>query len=136
MAFGDLKAGGTGASSGASILASNAITLNTATTVAVGDLVVALMAQQTALTASGCTDNLGNTYTAQNAGTLSGVISGRLFYSRVTVAGSLTTVTIAATASANDFSCVAAVFEGPFVVSPVDRSPSNISDVTTPYVVL
>ena len=72
MAFGDQKAIGVAALTGASIGASNPIAIQTPPVVAVGDLVVALMAQQTALTASGCTDNLGNTYVAQNAGTLSG----------------------------------------------------------------
>ncbi len=135
MAFGDQKAIGVAVLTGASIGASNPIAIQTPPVVAVGDLVVALMAQQTALTASGCTDNLGNTYVAQNAGTLSGTtISGRLFYSRVTVPGTLSSVTIAATASANDFSCLCAVFTGPFVTSPVDSSPANgTTDITTPY---
>jgi len=135
MAFGDQKAIGVAILTGASIGASNPIAIQTPPVVAVGDLVVALMAQQTALTASGCTDNLGNTYVAQNAGTLSGTtISGRLFYSRVTVPGTLSSVTIAATASANDFSCLCAVFTGPFVTSPVDSSPANgTTDITTPY---
>lgn len=132
-----LRLNGTGSSSGANIAASNAISINggTGVTVRVGDLVVAVLAQQTALTSSGCTDNLGNTYTAQNAGTLSGAtISGRMWYTRVTVAGNLTTVTMAATSSANDFSCVAAVFTNGFDSPPIDANIANATtDITTPF---
>lgn len=130
-----LTLNGTGSSSGTSILASNAISINAGTGVLVrpGDLVVALMVEQTALTASGVTDNLGNTYTAQNAGTLS-TNSGRMFYSRVTVGGTLTTVTIAATSSANDFSCCAAVFSNGFDAPPIDANPANgTGDITSPF---
>ena len=100
-----------------------------------GDLVVAVIAQQTALTVTAVTDNLGNTYAAQNAGTLSTtVISGRMFYARVTNVGTLTTVNFATTASANDAACAAVVYEGPFPASPIDTSPANITaDITTPY---
>lgn len=126
---------GTGSSSGVSIGASNAISINAGTGVTVrpGDLVVALMCEQTANTASGTTDNLGNTYTAQNAGTLS-TVGGRMFYSRVTVGGTLTTVTIAATGSNDDFSCVAAAFSNGFDSPPIDANPANTTgDITSPF---
>ena len=46
--------------------------------------------QQTSLTVTAVTDNLGNTYSATNAGSDNGNITGRAFYSRVTVPGTLT----------------------------------------------
>ncbi len=131
MAFGDLITNGTGSLTGASIGASNAIPINggTGVTVVLGDLVVAVLAEQTSLTASGTTDNLGNTYTASNSGTLTGAaISGRMYYSTVDKPGTLTTVTMTATSSAHDFSCVAAVYRGLFATSVLD---TNIANATT-----
>jgi hypothetical protein len=102
--------------------------------VSVGDLVFGTMSQQTALSASGTvTDNLGNTYAYVNAGTDAGTVAGRSFYARVTVAGTLTTVNVPATASANDASVVADVIEGPFLTSPLDASLANATDATTPF---
>lgn len=102
--------------------------------VSIGDLVVAVIGQQTALTATAVTDNLGNTYSAQNAGTDAGNVTGRMFYSRVTAPGVLTAAHFAASASANDVSVSVAAFKGPFVVSPIDANPSNgTTDLTTPY---
>jgi hypothetical protein len=102
--------------------------------VSVGDLVFGTMSQQTALSASGTvTDNLGNTYAYVNAGTDGGTVAGRSFYARVTVAGTLTTVNVPATASANDASVVADVIEGPFLTSPLDASLANATDATTPF---
>lgn len=99
--------------------------------VKVGDLIVAVIGQQTALTATGVTDNLGNTYTAQNAGTDAGNTTGRMFYAYVTVPGTLTTVHFAATASANDVSVCAAAFRGPFNTSPLDKTAANRSNDTS-----
>lgn len=131
MAFGGLK----GTLVGGNNSIPNPLPATGSVSVAVGDLVVAVIGQQTALTVTAVTDNLGNTYTAQNAGTLSGTtISGRMFYSRVTVAGTLTTVNAAATASANDATIAVAVFEGLFESPPIDTNPANATnDVTTPY---
>jgi hypothetical protein len=131
MAFGGLR----GTLVGGNNSIPNPLPATGSVAVVVGDLVVALIAQQTALTVTAVTDNLGNTYTAQNAGTLaSTTISGRMFYSRVTVAGTLTTVNAATTSSTNDASISAAVYEGPFKVSPLDASPTNLTaDTTTPY---
>lgn len=131
MAFGGLK--GSLVGNNLSTTASNTITGSVV--VAVGDLVFAVMAEAVALTANACSDNLGNTYTAQNAGTLSGsAISGRAYWSRVTNAGTLTTVTITATASSDDFAGTAAVIEGPLATSPLDANPANItSDITSPF---
>lgn len=125
MAFGDAR-GAALTGSGGSILASNDLTGSN--TVSVGDLVLVCFSQQTGLTATGVTDNLGNTYTPANAGTDSGTNTGRFFYSRVTVAGSLTTVTVAATGSANDFSGCAVAIEGPFDASDLVASttPANV----------
>jgi hypothetical protein len=102
--------------------------------VAVGDLVVAVIAEQTAITATTVTDNLGNTYTDKSAGTDAGNITARAYYSRVTTAGTLTSVSAVATASSNNVSFIADVFEGPFETSPLDTNPANItSDVTSPF---
>lgn len=101
--------------------------------VVVGDLVFVSLTQQTNLTASGVTDNLGNTYNPVNAGTDAGTVTIRSFYSRVTVEGTLTTVSVAATPSTNDASVVASVIEGPFLTDPLDANPANTTDATSPY---
>jgi hypothetical protein len=102
--------------------------------VAVGDLVVAVIAEKTEITATTVTDNLGNTYTDKSAGTDAGNITARAYYSRVTTAGTLTSVSAVATASSNNVSFIADVFEGPFETSPLDTNPANItSDVTSPF---
>ena len=130
MAFGDLKGFGTG--SGLSV--TNPSNASGSIGVSVGDLVVAVMCEQTSLTVTAVTDNLGNTYTAQNAGTDAGTSTGRMFYSRVTVAGTLTTVSFAATASADNYTVIFAVYQGPFVVSPIDKNPANgASDIVSPF---
>lgn len=100
--------------------------------VSVGDLIVSVVCQQTALTVTGVTDNLGNTYTAQNAGTDAGAVTGRVFYSIVTTGGTLTSVTAACTTSANDGVHIVGVFKGQF--SSIDANVANItSDVTSPF---
>jgi hypothetical protein len=102
--------------------------------VSVGDLVFGTMSQQTNLTATTTiTDNLGNTYAYVNAGTDAGTVSIRSFYARVTVAGTLTTVNVPASASTNDASVVADVIAGPFQTSPLDANPANATDATTPF---
>jgi hypothetical protein len=99
-----------------------------------GDLIVAFLAEQTTLTVSAVTDNLGNTYTAVNAGTDAGVVTGRAFYAWVSNGGTLTAVNFAATASSNNVVVQAVAFEGYFDPSPLDAAPANTSaDLTTPY---
>lgn len=127
MAFGDLL--GTLTGNGNSVGATNA--LSGSVVVKVGDLVWVCFGQQTNLTATGTTDNLGNTYTAQNAGTDAGTSTGRCFYSIVTVAGTLTTCTVAASSSTNDYAGFVAVIDGP--VSAIDTNPANASDTTSPF---
>lgn len=129
MAFGDRK-GGLSASVNS---VTNPTDATGSVSVAVGDLVWVNFAQQTNLTATGVTDNLGNSYSAVNAGTDAGTVSIRCFYSRVTVAGTLTTVSVAASASTNDASCCVDVIEGPFVTSPLDANPANATDATSPF---
>lgn len=102
--------------------------------VAVGDLVFGVFAQQTALTATTTvTDNLGNTYSYVNAGTDAGNATIRCFYARVTTGGTLTTVNVPATASTNDASAIASVIEGPFATSILDANPANATDGTSPH---
>lgn len=124
MAFGDLL--------GTFTVAQNSITNPTAASlvtgsgaVAVGDLVVAVLGEQTALTVTAVDDNLGNTYAAQNAGTDGGTITGRMFYSRVTNAGTISSISATCSASADNVAMVAAIFDGPFAVSPIDANPAN-----------
>ncbi len=130
MAFGDLKGGVTAIS-----VAANSITNPTdavgSVAVVVGDLVFVVVGEQTTLTATTVTDNLGNTYTATNAGTDAGTSTGRAYYSRVTVAGTLTTVHVAATGSTDNVAIDACVFTGPFAFLPLDANPSNITTQTT-----
>lgn len=130
MALGGLK--GTLSLTGPSVGSSNA--LAGSVSVAVGDLVFVAFAQQTALTASSVSDNLGNSYSAINVGTDAGVVTGRAFYSRVTVGGTLTSVSVAATSSTNDFAGLAAVIEGPVQASPLNANPANGSnDTASPF---
>jgi len=111
----------------------NPTNLTGSVAVSVGDLIYVAFSQQTALTATSASDNLGNTYSAVNAGTDGGTPTHRAFYARVTTAGTLTTISVAATASTNDASAVAAVIEGPFMVGPLDANPANTTDGTTPF---
>jgi hypothetical protein len=128
MAFGALR--GTLTGNGNSIGATNAITGSVVASVA--DLVFAVLGQQTNLTAGTASDSLGNAYTAQNAGTDAGAVAGRAYYSVTTVSGTLTTVSITASSSTNDWCGFAAVIEGPFTT--VDKNIANITtDITSPF---
>jgi hypothetical protein len=120
--------------SAASITATTSATGSVA--VLVGDLVYAVLAEQTSLTVTACADNLGNTYTAANAGTLSGTaVSGRAFYARVTVAGTLTSVNFTCTASAHDVVAIAAAIGGPVSTPLLDANPANTTaDITSPFI--
>lgn len=130
MAFGDLK----GTLTGSANSITNPMDATGSVVVAVGDLVFVTLSQQTNLTATTpVTDNLGNTYAAINAGTDAGTVTIRSYYSRVTVAGTLTVVHVPATASVNDASVVADVIEGPFTTAPLDANPANTTDGTTPF---
>lgn len=130
MAFGDHS--GSLTASVASV--TNPTNLSGSVSVAVGALVFGCFSQQTALTAAGTvTDNLGNTYAYVNAGTDAGTATIRCFWARVTVAGTLTQISVPATASTNDASAVASVIEGPFDASPLDANPANTTDGTAPH---
>lgn len=124
MAFGDLKGS---ALTGAANSITNPISATGSVAVAIGDLIVGVIGEQTNLTATACGDNLhgASTYSAVNAGTDGGTITGRCFYKVVTTSGTLTSVDFVATASADNVSVVAAVFEGPFKSSPLDKAPAN-----------
>jgi uncharacterized protein YsxB (DUF464 family) len=129
MAQGDLR--GNLTASVASV--TNPTNLTGSVAVSLRDLIFVAFSQQTALTATTVTDNLGNTYTAINAGTDAGTATLRCYRAPVTVAGTLTQISVAATASTNDASGVAAVIEGPFFAAPLDANPANTSDATTPF---
>src|SRR5262245_46252546 len=131
MAFGDKK----GALTGNGNSQTNPSVISGSVAVAVGDLVFGVAGQQTNLTATTTiSDNLGNSYSFQNAGTDAGTPTGRPFWGRITVAGTLTTINVPATASTNDYANRAVVIEGPFQVNPLDANPANItSDVTSPF---
>lgn len=127
MAFGDLK--GTLTASSGDITTPFSATGSVA--VSVGDLVIAVFGEVTDLTVTDVSDDLGNTYTAQNAGTDQGSITGRMFYSRVTNAGTLTTISATCTASPNNVAFPCAVFEGGFATSPLDANPANTTGFST-----
>jgi hypothetical protein len=131
MAQGDLR----GALTGTANSITNPFNATGSVVVSVGDLVYAVFAEQTLFTGTTVTDNLGNTYAAVAAAGDAGNITGRAYYSRVTTAGTLTTISLVATASANNASAVAAVIEGPFATSPLDTAPANSApaDVTSPF---
>lgn len=100
--------------------------------VEVGDLIVVVASEQTgAVTTTGVTDNLSNTYTAQNAGHVAGgIVAGSAYYTIATNAGTLTTVNVAASASTNDIAIVVGVFKGPF--GAIDANPANRGDSSDP----
>lgn len=129
MAFGDVR--------GTLQVAANSITnpTNLAGSVAVqvNDLVFVALGEQTALTAGACTSSLVTTYTATNAGLDSGTVTGRAYWGLVTSAGTLTQISVAATASADNVAAVAVVFEGPFASSPLDASPALNEDIASPF---
>lgn len=130
MAFGDIRGKLTG--NGASV--TNPSTATGSVTVSVGDLIVGVFAQQTSLSVTGISDNLGNTYTAQNAGTDPGTGTGRMFYSRVAFSGTLTTLNFTASASANNYACVGAVYAGDFASPPINANPTNsTNDIASPF---
>lgn len=123
-----------GTLAGLSIGSSNVMVATAGTPVVAGDLIVCILAQQTSLTVTGASDNLGNTYTDQNAGTDAGTTTGRLFYTRVSIAGTLSSVSMAAVSSGNNFACCFVAFQGPLDITPVDRNPPNTTgDTTSPF---
>ena len=132
MAFGGLRGSLTGNVN--NILATFATTAGSIA-VSVGDLIYAVIAEQATASATACNDNLGNTYAATSAAADAGTIcTGRAFWTRVTNAGTLTTVTFTTAATTNNACCIAAVIEGPFVSSPLDANPANtVNDLSTPY---
>lgn len=102
--------------------------------VSVGDLIVVQVIQQVGMATSGVTDNLGNTYGAiDGGGEDPGNASMRRFASRVTSAGTLTTVTVAGAVTSNDVIIIAAIFEGPFEAPPIDANPTFVDDNTSPF---
>ncbi len=133
MAFGDLK-GGAGLNNNAASI-TNPCSVTGSIAVNAGDLIYAVIGEQTSLTVTACGDNLhgGSTYTATNAGTDSGTSTGRAFYKRVTVPGTLTSVDFVATASSDNVAAVVAVFEGPFDSTPIDANPANVQDIASAF---
>ena len=127
MAFGDLK--GVLSTKVASV--TNPIEAAGSIAVSVNDLIYVVQNTQTGLSITGVTDNLGNSYSAQNAGTDSGTATGRAYWARVTTAGTLTWVRSANTTSSNDAILAAAVIEGPFATSPLDANPANTTNTGT-----
>jgi hypothetical protein len=105
----------------------NPIPVTGSIAVAINDVITVMTCEQTATgTVTAVTDNLGNSYTAINAGLFNSTAYGRGFYSVATVAGTLTTVNVAATASTNDSAVDVCVFNGPF--STVDATPAAKTD--------
>src|SRR4051812_36258311 len=99
MAFGAFK--------GSLVVGKTSATNPTAATgsvaVVIGDLIVCLVSEYAAVTNTGVTDSLGNgAYTAQNAGNVSNNASPRVYWKISTVAGTLTSVSAAMTASGSD----------------------------------
>lgn len=127
MAQGDLK----GTLNGGTTSTTGPITATGSVAVSVGDLVVAVVTEFGTLTANTVTDNLGHTYTAQNAGTNSGNTNGRAYYKIITTAGTLTTVSCTVTDSGQDWAMSVAVLEGSY--SGIGANPANGTDGATPF---
>src|SRR6185369_6565354 len=130
MAFGGLR--GTLSGGATAIPVGGAMAASGSVSVSVGERLVAVVAGVGANTVTGVTDRLGHTYTAQNAGSLS-TVGGRAFWFIATAGGTLTSVTGTGTASSNDFAIAAAAFSGAFTASPLDTSPANATDATSPF---
>src|SRR5262245_30695993 len=128
MAFGD-KRGNLSVTAGSTTNPTNA---TGSVSVSVGDVVFIAVAERAVVTAGTVTDNLGHTYTQFNAGSTS-VVGVKGYYLRVTSSGTLTQISVAATASSADIAISASVHEGPVVVSPLDSNPANATDSTTPF---
>lgn len=126
MAQGNLK--GTLTGGGGSI--PDPAVANGSVAVNVGDLIRAVLCEQTASSAIGASDNLGNVYTLGGSA-VAGTRSGIRAFSRVTVAGTLTQVRFDVSSSTRDHNVCADVFEGPFETSPLDKSPALITGDTT-----
>ncbi len=134
MAFGSLKGAFTGnnASIGTSLAISTLASGSGA--VNVGDLVYVVVGEQTAPTMTAVNDNLGNTYTALQVATDAGTSTARAFYTRVTIAGTITAITATTNGGTNNGAGAALIIEGPFAPSPLDKNPTNLTnDTTTPY---
>lgn len=100
--------------------------------VSVGDLIIVSVGQDVGTTtAVGCTDNLGNSYSALTGGG-SGTASVKGFYSVATVAGR-STPSVDTTASSSDATIVCAAYEGPFAASPLDANPAVTTSSAEPY---
>ncbi len=133
MAFGDVK-GTFGASQASITNPMPSVPATGSAVVDVGDLIIHAIVEQTGLTATTVSDNLGNVYAALNAGNDTGAVTLRTYYSRVTVAGTITSIDTVATASANDCITASATLTGPFEDAPLDKNPANgTADLTTPY---
>ena len=100
-------------------------------TVAVGELVIILVNELNANTATTCSDGLGNTYTPLTGGT-NGTRNLKAWYSLITTAGTAA-IQVAMTASANSCHCAFASFKGPFASSPLDQNPAVTTDSAEPY---
>lgn len=121
MAFGDRL----GTLTGNAISITNPFDATGSVVVAVGDLVVGVLTEQISNTVTAASDNLGNSYSAVSAGTDAGNVCARTFYSRVTVAGTLTFVRFTATASNNNVVANAVAYQGPFTAPPLDQAPAD-----------
>jgi hypothetical protein len=109
----------------------NPIAATGSTAVVAGDAVAFMYSEQSStVTAGTLTDNLGNTYTACNAGTANGTTAGLGYYGIITVAGTLTSLSLTATASTNDASVSGAIFNGPF--TGIDANPVVKTDSSSP----
>src|SRR5262245_13269376 len=122
MAFGGFKGRLTG--TGLDALSSNDATGSVS--VSVDDLVFVCASRFLNVGWTTCSDNLGNSYTALSAGIDGGNPTFRNYYSRVTTAGTLTTVSVACSVGL-DFAITADVYEGAFDSS----SPLDVTSETT-----
>lgn len=100
--------------------------------VAAGDLVFAVIMEQTTKSVTGAFDNLGNIYTAIASGVATSV-TGAAFYAYVSVPGTLASTQFTTTAGTDNVVAIAAAFQGPFDRTPLDVNPANTNDWTTAF---
>lgn len=105
---------------------SASMAMSSAVTVKAGDLVVVVVGEQIgAPSSTGVSDDLSNTWNGLTAGG-GGNVGGRLWWSIITNAGSMTVTVTGGTSSADDSANTLCVYEGPFAASPVDVESSAV----------
>lgn len=128
VSFGDIV----GVSRNGVLSITNPFSPSSAITISVGDLVFVAINEIASITATTCSDNLGNSYTALTSGINSNAtIKG---YFSVATTGGACTPSVATTSSTNDAAIVCTAYKGAFAAgSQLDKNPAVLGDSAEPY---